>query len=95
MICIGGADEDGRKYSMMVSCTCYINAFVSSVVAFLQKYGFDGLDISWYSPTSAQDRDGFGVLLGALRSAFKPYGFLLSVMAVLDSRGGTYGKLNI
>ena len=81
MISIGGWSDstDGSgKYSRMVASTTNINTFVRSALSFLHLYKFDGLDLDWEVPTTAADKTGFKNLIVALKTAFKPYGFLLS-----------------
>ena len=48
MIAIGGWNEGSDKYSRMASNPSSRKTFVDSVVKFLQKYDFDGLDVDWY-----------------------------------------------
>ena len=80
MIAIGGfSDSQSPKYSQLVADSNKITTFVTSAVAFLKKYGFDGLDIDWEYPSTAADKVGYVNLLAALRTAFNTNGFLLSV----------------
>ena len=79
LIAIGGyTDSQSNKYSLLVADSNKINNFVSSVVTFLNQYGFDGLDVDWEYPRAA-DKTGYGNLLKSLRQAFTPAGYLLSV----------------
>ena len=92
LISLGGASDSGTKYSKLVTVTANINNFVTSVLAFLNLYRFDGLDIDWESPSS-YDMTGYSNLIIALKTAFKPYGYLLSAAisanpSVVDA--GTY-----
>lgn len=50
MVAIGGWNEGSTKYSKMVTDDGLRGTFVQSAVKFLQKYGFDGLDIDWEYP---------------------------------------------
>ena len=68
MIAIGGATSAG--FSSLVSSSGNINTFVASVVAFLNQYNFDGLDIDWEYPIGASDKAGLSNLLITLRQAF-------------------------
>lgn len=56
--------------------------FVDSVVRFMQKYNFDGLDLDWEYPGSRggvpSDKQNFVSLLRELKRAFEPHGFLLT-----------------
>nr|CAD7429083.1 unnamed protein product [Timema monikensis] len=50
MLAIGGWNEGSSKYSDMASTASNRQQFADSVVAFLTKYGFDGLDVDWEYP---------------------------------------------
>nr|CAD7397292.1 unnamed protein product [Timema poppensis] len=49
-LAIGGWNEGSTNYSIMASSPSRRQVFVKSVVEFLQKYGFDGLDLDWEFP---------------------------------------------
>ncbi|CAG2182274.1 unnamed protein product, partial [Oppiella nova] len=74
----------------MVTNTESRQKFVKSVVTFLDKYNFDGLDLDWEYPGNrggaASDIDNYVKLLEELKEAFKPHGFLLTA-AVSPGRG--------
>jgi len=95
MISLGGGRDfnDGtNKYSKLVANTTKIATFVSSVMTFLQKYGFDGLDIDWEHPTAATDKAGYVSLTKALRKAFNPKGYLLSAAVPAIARQVASGR---
>ena len=39
--------EDGRKFSNLVNSKEHRSNFIKDVVSFLEKYGFDGIDLDW------------------------------------------------
>lgn len=50
-IAIGGwNDSQGDKYSRLVNDPGARARFITHVVAFLEKWGFDGLDLDWEYP---------------------------------------------
>ncbi|GAB6032002.1 hypothetical protein CHUAL_010379 [Chamberlinius hualienensis] len=75
LVAIGGWTQGSENYSIMASSPEKRNTFVSSVVEFLRKYQFDGLDIDWEYPTQRggkpEDKQNFVSLLKDLRAAFK------------------------
>lgn len=82
LIAIGGWNEGSIKYSNMAASGDSRATFVSSVVAFLDKYGFDGLDLDWEYPAARggkpHDKQNFISLLRELKSAFADKGYLLT-----------------
>jgi chitinase len=47
LIAIGGWNDGSIKYSRMAGNAAKRKVFIDSVIAFLQKYRFDGLDLDW------------------------------------------------
>ncbi|XP_065582679.1 acidic mammalian chitinase-like isoform X2 [Artemia franciscana] len=82
ILAIGGWNEGSVKYSKMASTAEGRRQFIDSVVPFLLRYGFDGLDMDWEYPTQrggvAEDRDNFISLLRELKAAFAPEGLVLT-----------------
>lgn len=85
LIAIGGWNEGGTKYSNMAADPNKRKTFVKSVVDFLDKYKFDGLDVDWEYPAAGdrggkpQDKQNLAALLKELSAALKPKGKLLTI----------------
>ncbi|XP_018794816.1 PREDICTED: probable chitinase 3 [Bactrocera latifrons] len=87
-IAIGGWNDSlGSKYARLVLDPEARARFIQSVLAFVDKYGFEGLDLDWEYPVcwqvdckkgSAAEKEGFVALVRELSVAFKPRGLLLS-----------------
>lgn len=87
-LAIGGwNDSAGDKYSRLVRSAAARAKFIEHVIGFLEKYGFDGLDLDWEYPVCwqvdckkgfADEKEGFSSLVRELSAAFKPRGWLLS-----------------
>lgn len=88
LIAIGGWNDSlGDKYSRLVNNPSARAKFVANVIEFIEKWGFDGLDLDWEYPKCWQvdcnkgpesDKENFAELVKELSSAFKPKGLLLS-----------------
>lgn len=87
-LAIGGwNDSAGDKYSRLANNPSARARFVQTVIQFIEKYGFDGLDLDWEYPKCwqvnckqgpASDKPAFRDLVHELKTAFAPKGLLLS-----------------
>lgn len=87
-VAIGGwNDSAGDKYARLVRSAAARVRFVRHVMEFIEKYGFDGLDLDWEYPVcwqvdckkgTSDEKEGFSDLVRELSIAFKPKGLLLS-----------------
>lgn len=82
-IAVGGWNHGSGKFSDMVTDASLRSKFVRTSVEFLQRNGFDGLDLDWEYPGSragsrASDKQLFTTLCQELKAAFAPYGYILS-----------------
>ncbi|KAL6266443.1 hypothetical protein P5V15_003293 [Pogonomyrmex californicus] len=88
LLALGGwNDSAGDKYSRLVNSPTARKKFIDHAIQFIEKYGFDGLDLDWEYPVCWQvncnkgpnsDKDSFAALLQELSARFKPKGLLLS-----------------
>ncbi|GAB0096498.1 Probable chitinase 10 [Sergentomyia squamirostris] len=83
----GWNDSQGDKYSRLVRSTASRKKFIEHALLFIDKYGFEGLDLDWEYPVCWQvdckkgypdEKQGFADLVRELSEAFKPKGYLLS-----------------
>lgn len=83
----GWNDSQGDKYSRLVRNPAARARFVKHAVEFLEKYGFEGLDLDWEYPVCWQtdcskgvpdEKEAFTALVRELSEEFKPRGLLLS-----------------
>ncbi|KAL3269272.1 hypothetical protein HHI36_008350 [Cryptolaemus montrouzieri] len=88
LIALGGWNDSlGDKYSRLVNSPEARARFIKHVVQFIEKWGFDGLDLDWEYPRCwqvdckkgpASDKEGFASLVRELSAELKPKGLLLS-----------------
>ncbi|GIX71301.1 chitotriosidase-1 [Caerostris darwini] len=82
LIAIGGWNEGSPKYSRMARSASSRRTFINSCVQFLQKYGFDGLDLDWEYPALRggvpEDKGNFVQLVKELKETFASRGMLLT-----------------
>uniref|UniRef100_A0A1B0D7M5 Chitinase n=1 Tax=Phlebotomus papatasi TaxID=29031 RepID=A0A1B0D7M5_PHLPP len=83
----GWNDSQGDKYSRLVRSPASRKKFIEHALLFIDKYGFEGLDLDWEYPVCWQvdckkgypdEKQGFADLVRELSEAFKPKGYLLS-----------------
>ena len=87
-LAIGGwNDSAGDKYSRLVRNPAARAKFIKHVVEFLEKYGFEGLDLDWEYPGCPQvdckkghpdEKESFSTFVREISEAFRPRGLLLS-----------------
>ncbi|KAK2577217.1 hypothetical protein KPH14_003365 [Odynerus spinipes] len=81
-LAIGGWNEGSGNYSALVSDMNRRRTFINSVVNFLKKYKFDGLDLDWEFPGqrggNPEDKKNFALLVKELQSDFSIHHFILT-----------------
>ncbi|KAK3872391.1 hypothetical protein Pcinc_022518 [Petrolisthes cinctipes] len=84
LVAVGGWTEGSTKYSVMSSAASSRETFIKSVVAFLKKHRFDGLDLDWEYPANRggvpADKENFVSLAKELHHEFKKYGWMLTAL---------------
>lgn len=74
-VAVGGWDHGGGPFSKMAAYRNRRQKFVTSVVQFMTRYGFDGLEIVWLYPGNEErggtriDKDNFYYLISELKTA--------------------------
>ncbi|EDW85810.1 uncharacterized protein Dwil_GK23269 [Drosophila willistoni] len=84
LVAVGGWNEGSKKFSLLASDPEKRSRFIDDVVKFLQRHGFDGLDLDWEYPgqrhslENLNDRQNFVTLLKELKEGLQPFSYLLS-----------------
>lgn len=85
---MGGWNEGSEKYSHVAADPKLRQKMINGVLAFLDKYEFDGFDLDWEYPDQRggeeEDIQNFITLLQEFKQAFAPNKYILSV----DVSGG-------
>ena len=94
LIALGGWNDSGhKKYSELVNSPSLRKNFIKEVIAFIDKYGFDGLDLDWEYPVCWQtrctqgpksDKDAFSAWVKELRAAFDTHSPRLLLTAAVS-----------
>lgn len=70
LLAVGGWNAGSQAFSPMVASIESRLLFVNSVIDFLRKHGFDGLDLDWEYPTRRggrpEDKENFAKLVKVL-----------------------------
>jgi len=84
MISVGGWTAGSKEFSEMAADPALRKVFIDSVMAFIQKFGFEGLDFDWEYPgffegsDPENDRDNFSALIKELAETLHPMGYVLT-----------------
>lgn len=81
---VGGWTAGSERFSKMASTDATRKAFATNSLNFLNKFGFDGIDLDWEYPAQREgsmpeDKENFILLLSELRHTLGPQQKLLSV----------------
>lgn len=99
LIAIGGWNDSlNDKYYRLISNPAARQAFIADVIVFLQRWGFQGLDLDYEYPGCPQngcvrpDEKGFFVdFVRELKEAFAQHGYLLSAAVSVNENTLNYG----
>nr|CAD7399486.1 unnamed protein product [Timema cristinae] len=90
LLAIGGWNHGSVTFSNMASTETGRKNFAISAVAFLKKYGFQGLDVDWEYPTlrggAPEDKDNFVLLLSTLKEYLHAEDLLLTVAVAASTQ---------
>ena len=81
---LGGWTAGSKEFSEMAADPARRAVFIDSVVAFMQKFGFEGLDFDWEYPgffdgsDPENDRDNFSQLVKEIAETLHPLGYILT-----------------
>ncbi|KAL7648229.1 UNVERIFIED_CONTAM: hypothetical protein RMT77_000132 [Armadillidium vulgare] len=88
LISLGGwNDSAGDKYHRLATDPAARANFITNALAFVNQYGFGGIDLDWEYPVCPQnycndaysgDKDGFSAWVQELAEAFHPEGLLVT-----------------
>jgi len=101
LLSIGGWNEGSTKYSKMASQASSRKIFIDSCVQFLQRFGFEGLDLDWEYPAhrggNPEDQENHALLLAEMRTEFDKHQLMITaaVSAGFDKIDTSYNVPSI
>jgi len=94
ILAIGGWNEKSKQYSEMAESAAHRQTFIDSVIEFLPKFGFDGLDLDWEYPTlrggGPNDKENFAILIKEMVPAMKAAGLIVTAAV-----GAGFDKIDV
>lgn len=82
---VGGWNQGSGLYSTVAASPTLRKNFIDSSIAFLENYGFDGIDLDWEYPAQrdsvnpSSDKANFVTWLQEIKDAFQSYGYMLTI----------------
>jgi len=70
LLAVGGWTFGTKRFQDMSKSRYSRQTFINSVIPFLRKHNFDGLDLDWEYPKGKKDKNNFVLLLKELQGAF-------------------------
>jgi len=70
LLAVGGWTFGTKRFKDMSKSRYNRQTFINSVIPFLRKHNFDGLDLDWEYPKGKKDKANFVLLLKEFQSAF-------------------------
>jgi chitinase len=89
---VGGAAADTGRFNTVADDAEKLETLTQSALELCETYNFDGLDVDWEYPRG-NDQEKFINLLTALKTAFEPKGYLVTV--AVNSIPGEVGGYDI
>lgn len=89
IISTGGGGSYSYDYDDMALNTTARANFITNMIAFMNTYSYDGIDIDWEGPDNAAERDAMTALCTELRAAFDAGGGSMPSWEISIAVGGT------
>ncbi|BFZ03592.1 hypothetical protein BsWGS_06631 [Bradybaena similaris] len=87
LLALAGPNTNTHPYTPILATPVSRSAFAHNVIAFLRKYGFDGLEVSWRYPDvhgkPVLNREKFVLLFKELKETFTVDGFMRNAPSLL------------